>query len=57
MVESEEDVVKKLVYLSFEIGKSKELQTIQSLHYNDKRFSKFGDTPPYMRMDYNEACM
>ncbi|MFQ5941072.1 MAG: YybH family protein [Nitrososphaerales archaeon] len=57
MVESEEDIVKKAIYRSFEIGKSKDLQAIQSLHYNDKRFSKFGDTPPYLRMDYNETCM
>lgn len=57
LVESEEDVVKKAVYKSFEIGKSKDLQTIHSLHFNDKRFSKFGDVPPYMRMDYKETCM
>jgi len=57
LVESDEDVVRKAVYRSFEIGKSKDLQAIQSLHFNDKRFSKFGDTPPYMRMDYNETCM
>lgn len=57
LVESEEDIVKKLVYRSFEIGKSKDLQAIQSLHYKDNRFSKFGDTPPYMRMDFNDACM
>jgi len=46
-----------MVYKAFEIGKSKDLQSIQRMHYNDKRFSKFGDTPPYMRMDYNETCM
>jgi ketosteroid isomerase-like protein len=57
LVESDEDIVRKAVYRSFEIGKSKDLQAIQSLHFNDKRFSKFGDTPPYMRMDYNETCM
>jgi len=57
LVESEADVVKKAVYGSFEIGKSKDLQAIQVLHYNDKRFSKFGDVPPYLRMDYDEACM
>ncbi|MEM3085010.1 MAG: nuclear transport factor 2 family protein [Nitrososphaerales archaeon] len=57
MVETDEEIVKKLVYRSFEIGKSKDLQAIQSLHYNDKRFSKFNETPPYMRMDYNETCM
>jgi len=57
LVKSDEDIVRKAVYRSFEIGKSKDLQAIQSLHFNDKRFSKFGDTPPYMRMDYNETCM
>lgn len=56
MVESEEEVIKRLVYRSFEIGKSKDLQAIQSLHSKDK-FSKFGDAPPYMRMDYSDACM
>ncbi len=57
LVESEEDIIKKSVYRSFEIGKSKDLQAIQSLHYNDKRFSKFGETPPYKRMDFSEMCM
>ncbi|MGH9934379.1 MAG: YybH family protein [Nitrososphaerales archaeon] len=57
MSEDSETLIKKTVYKAFEIGKSKDLQSIQSLHYNDKRFSKFGDTPPYMRMDYNDACM
>jgi len=55
--ESDESLIKKTVYGAFEIGKSKDLQSIQSMHYNDKRFSKFGDTPPYMRMDFNDACM
>ena len=57
MPESDESLIKKTVYRAFEIGKSKDLQSIQSMHYNDKRFSKFGDTPPYMRMDFNDACM
>jgi ketosteroid isomerase-like protein len=55
--ESDESLIEKTVYRAFEIGKSKDLQSIQSMHYNDKRFSKFGDTPPYMRMDFNDACM
>lgn len=57
MTDSEKEVVRKAVFRSFEIGKSKDLQSIHSLHYNDKRFSKFNDAPPYMRMDYNETCM
>ncbi len=57
MSENDETLIQRAVYKAFEIGKSKDLQSIQSMHYNDKRFSKFGDTPPYMRMDYNEACM
>lgn len=57
MPANDEDSIKRVVYRSFEIGKSKDLQGIQALHYNDKRFSKFGDVPPYMRMDYNETCM
>ena len=55
--EDNETLIKRTVYKAFEIGKSKDLQSIQSIHYNDKRFSKFGDAPPYMRMDYSEACM
>jgi len=55
--ESDEAVIKRTVYKAFEVGKSKDLQSIQGMHFSDKRFSKFGDTPPYMRMDYNEACM
>jgi ketosteroid isomerase-like protein len=57
LAESDEILVKKAVYRAFEIGKSKDLQSIQSIHYNDDRFSKFGDTPPYMKMTYSEACM
>ncbi len=57
MAESDESVIKRAVYKAFEIGKSKDLQSIAGMHYNDKRFSKFGDTPPYMRMDYKETCM
>ncbi len=57
MSENDETLIQRAVYKAFEIGKSKDLQSIQSMHYNDKRFSKFGDTPPYMRMDFNEACM
>ena len=57
MSENDDSLIKKTVYRAFEIGKSKDLQSIQSMHYNDKRFSKFGDTPPYMRMDFNDACM
>ena len=57
MSENDETSIKRAVYKAFEIGKSKDLQSIQSMHYNDKRFSKFGDTPPYMRMDFNDACM
>jgi ketosteroid isomerase-like protein len=55
--ENDETLIQRAVYKAFEIGKSKDLQSIQHIHYNDKRFSKFGDTPPYMRMDYSEACM
>jgi ketosteroid isomerase-like protein len=55
--ENDETLIQRAVYKAFEIGKSKDLQSIQSMHFNDKRFSKFGDTPPYMRMDFNEACM
>ena len=57
MVESDESAIREAVYKAFEIGKSKDLQAIQGMHSNDKRFSKFGDTPPYMRMDFNETCM
>ncbi len=57
MVESNESIIKRAVYTAFEIGKSKELQSIASMHYNDGRFSKFGDTAPYMRMDYKDTCM
>jgi len=57
LAENDESIIKRAVYKAFEIGKSKDLQSIAGMHYNDKRFSKFGDTPPYMRLDYKETCM
>jgi ketosteroid isomerase-like protein len=55
--ESDEDLIRRAVYRAFEVGKSKDLQSISRLHYNDERFSKFSDTPPYMRMGYSDTCM
>ena len=57
MVTSEGDVIKRAVYKSFEIGKSKDIMAVREQYYKDKRFSRFGDVPPYKRLDYDEACM
>ena len=57
MAESERSKIERTVRRAFEIGRSKDLQSIQGLHASDERFSKFNDMPPYTRMDYNEACM
>lgn len=57
MEESDESVIKRAVYRAFEVGKSKDLQSIQQMHSNDERFSKFSDMPPYMRMGYSDTCM
>lgn len=56
LVESDEDVVKRVVYRSFEIGKARICRRYSHCTSTIKD-SKFGDTPPYMRMDYNETCM
>lgn len=57
MVESEISAVERAVRKAFEIGRSKDLRSIHGMHFNDGRFSKFGDMPPYTRMDFNETCM
>ena len=57
MVASEEGVIKRAVYKSFEIGKSKDIMAVGEQYYKDKRFSRFGDVPPYKRLNYDEACM
>ena len=30
---------------------------VREQYSKDKRFSRFGDVPPYKRLDYDEACM
>ncbi|MFQ5921156.1 MAG: YybH family protein [Nitrososphaerales archaeon] len=57
MSESERSAVERAVRMAFEIGKSKDLRSIQGMHLNDERFSKFGEMPPYTRMNFSEACM
>lgn len=56
-LDSDEALVKRAVQRAFEVGKSKDLQSIHTMHLNDQRFSKFNDNPPYNRLDYNETCM
>ncbi len=57
MKEDTEEVrrIERLIYKAFNIGKNKDLNSIEIIH--DKRLTKFSDTPPYHRMSYEEACL
>jgi len=44
-----------LIYNYFQLGKTKEIEKIEE--YLDPSFSKFGDSPPYDRRDFERALM
>jgi ketosteroid isomerase-like protein len=47
--------VKNLIFEYFELAKSKDIERIDS--FLDTKFSKFGDSPPYDRRDFERALM
>lgn len=49
------NAIEHLIHRAFYIGKSKELSAIREVHHS--MLTKFSDTPPYHRMDYEEACL
>jgi len=50
-----EESVKEFLHQIFSIGKSKDLNSLRSIH--DKMATKFNHTYPYHRMEYEEICL
>jgi ketosteroid isomerase-like protein len=47
--------IKNAIFEYFQLAKSKEIEKIDS--FLDMRFTKFGDSPPYDRRDFDRALM
>jgi len=52
---TDSDKVRDFIYKYFQLAKTKELYKIEE--FLDPRFTKFGDTPPYDRRDFERALM
>jgi ketosteroid isomerase-like protein len=52
---SEHAAIKNTIFEYFQLAKSKEIERIDS--FLDTRFTKFGDSPPYDRRDFDRALM
>lgn len=55
MSASESAKVRELINEYFQLAKSKEIEKIDG--FLDSNFTKFGDSPPYDRRDYERALM
>lgn len=49
---SENQEIIEVIEKFFEVGKTKNLATLQEIQLNDPRFSSFSDVPPYDLKDY-----
>lgn len=49
------EAIREVINQALGIGKSKDLNVIRVIH--DVGLTKFSDTPPYHRMEYEEACL
>src|SRR5918912_3579331 len=47
--------IRDLIYNYFQLAKSKDIEKIEE--FLDPRFTKFGDSPPYDRRDFERALM
>ena len=47
--------IKDFIYKYFQLAKTKEIEKIEE--FLDPRFTKFGDSPPYDRRDFDRALM
>ena len=47
--------IRDLIYNYFQLAKSKDIEKIEK--FLDPRFTKFGDSPPYDRRDFERALM
>jgi ketosteroid isomerase-like protein len=48
-------IIQDLIYNYFQLANSKEIEKIEE--FLDARFTKFGDSPPYDRRDFERALM
>lgn len=55
MSPSDSAKVRDLIYKYFQLAKTKEIEKIEE--FLDKSFTKFGDSPPYDRRDFERALM
>jgi len=56
-VKSEEERVKGTIYAAFEAGKNRNFGILSRIHVDDRRFSKFGENPPYEIQDARDALV
>ena len=55
MATTDTAIIRDLIYDYFQLAKTKEIEKIQE--FFDAGFTKFGDSPPYDRRDFERALM
>ena len=55
MVATDSAKIRDIIYNYFELAKTKEIEKIEE--FIDPSFTKFGDSPPYDRRDFERALM
>ncbi len=55
MSPSDSAKIRDIIYKYFQLAKTKEIEKIEE--FLDKSFTKFGDSPPYDRRDFERALM
>jgi len=55
LITTDSTKIRDLIYNYFQLAKTKEIEKIEE--YLDPSFSKFGDSPPYDRRDFERALM
>jgi ketosteroid isomerase-like protein len=52
---ADSEYIRKIIFQYFQLAKTKEIEKIEQ--YIDPDFTKFGDSPPYDRRDFERALM
>jgi ketosteroid isomerase-like protein len=55
LVDTDSAKIRDLIYNYFQLAKTKEIEKIEE--FLDTSFTKFGDSPPYDRRDFDRALM
>jgi len=55
LTETDSAKIRDIIYNYFELAKTKEIEKIEE--FLDSSFTKFGDSPPYDRRDFERALM